>query len=127
VLNQFPRNFMHVSMLSCEYVPIFLEKFDERGFLFRIQIIAYVSNFGRLLRRQRNHLVECVLRLDGRIGLDLRHDRVWGGMGCFNSWSYADAVSLSAVSQLSLSQSKARLMSPLMEMTPHGPGIFKTK
>jgi hypothetical protein len=57
--------------------PYFLENFDERGFLFRIQIIAYVSNFGRLLRRQWNRLVECVLRLDGRIGgLDLRHDRV---------------------------------------------------
>jgi hypothetical protein len=30
---------------------------------------------------------------------------------CFNSWSSVDAVSLSAVSQLSLSQSKARLTS----------------
>jgi hypothetical protein len=29
--------------------------------------------------------------------------------------------------QLSLLQSKARLTSPLMEMTPCGPGIIKTK
>jgi hypothetical protein len=46
---------------------------------------------------------------------------------CFNYWSSTDAVSLSVVSQLSLSQSKAHLMSPLMEMTPRGPGIFKAK
>jgi hypothetical protein len=45
----------------------------------------------------------------------------------FKSWSSTDAVSLSVVSQLSLSQSKAHLTSPLMEMTPRSPGIFKTK
>jgi hypothetical protein len=45
----------------------------------------------------------------------------------FRSWSYADVVSLSVVSQLSWQQSKARLMSPLMEMTQHGPDIFRTK
>jgi hypothetical protein len=46
---------------------------------------------------------------------------------CFNSWSSTDAVSLSTVSQLSLTQSKAYLMSPLMEITPRGPGSLKTK
>jgi hypothetical protein len=45
----------------------------------------------------------------------------------FNSWSSWDSMSLSAVSQLSLSQLKAHLTSPLMETTPCGPGIFKTK
>jgi hypothetical protein len=49
VLNQFPRNSKHVSRLPCEYVPIFLEEFDEREFLFEIQIIAYVRNLGRFL------------------------------------------------------------------------------
>jgi hypothetical protein len=46
---------------------------------------------------------------------------------CFNSWSFADASNLSAVSQLSLSQLKARMMSPTMEMMTRGPGIFKSK
>jgi hypothetical protein len=46
---------------------------------------------------------------------------------CFKSQSFANAMSLLAVSQHSLSQSKARLTSPLMEMTPRGPAIFKTK
>jgi hypothetical protein len=46
---------------------------------------------------------------------------------CFNSWSFADAVSLLAISQLSLSQSNAHLMSPLIEMMTCGPVIFKTK
>jgi hypothetical protein len=64
MLNQFPRNSKHVSRLPCEDVPIFLKEFDKRKFLFRIQIIAYVSNLRRLLRRQWNHLAESVLRLD---------------------------------------------------------------
>jgi hypothetical protein len=46
---------------------------------------------------------------------------------CFNSWSSADDSSMSAVSLLSLLQSKASLMSPLMEMMPCGPHIFKNK
>jgi hypothetical protein len=46
VLNQFPMNSRHVSRLPCEYVPIFLEEFDEREFLFGIQGDAYVSNHG---------------------------------------------------------------------------------
>jgi hypothetical protein len=46
---------------------------------------------------------------------------------CFNSWSSVDAVSQLIVSELSLSQSKARLISPLMEMTPREAGIFTTK
>jgi hypothetical protein len=77
MLNQFPRNSRHVSSLSYEDVPIFLEEFDDGKFLFEIQIVAYVSNLGRLLRGQRNHLAVCVLRLDGRHGgLGLGHDRV---------------------------------------------------
>jgi hypothetical protein len=117
-------------MLPYEDANIFLEEFDKREFLFGIQTIAYVSNLGRLLRGQRNCLAECVLRLDGRLrGLGLGHDRVWGDSAkvYFNSWSSIDAVSLLVVSQLSLSQSKACLASPLMEMMPRGLGIFKTK
>jgi hypothetical protein len=77
VLNQFPRNSRHVSRLPCKDVPILLEEFDEREFLFGIQIVAYVSNLGRLLHRQWNHLAECVLQLDGCLeGLGLGHDRV---------------------------------------------------
>jgi hypothetical protein len=45
----------------------------------------------------------------------------------FKSWSSTDVVSLSTVSQLTLSLSKACLMSPMMEMTPHGPNISRTK
>jgi hypothetical protein len=109
MLNQFPRNSRHVSKQSCEDVPILLEEFDEREFLFGIQIVPNMSNLGRLLRGQQNHLTECVLRLDGCLGgLGLDHDQVWGGgdsaKACFNSWSSTDTVSLSAVSQLSLSQ-----------------------
>jgi hypothetical protein len=81
VLNQFPRNSRHVSRLSCEDVPIFLEKFDEREFLFVVQIIAYVSNLGRLLHGQRDYFAEQVLWLDAHLGgIGLRHDRVWGGL-----------------------------------------------
>jgi hypothetical protein len=41
-----------------------------------------VSNLGRLLRGQWGCHAECVLQLDGLLGgLDLRHDRVWGGLG----------------------------------------------
>jgi hypothetical protein len=79
MLNQFPSNSRHVSRLSCEDVPIYLEEFDERGFLFGIETVAYMSNLGRFLRGQRNHLAEGVLRLDGRLGLG--HDWVWGGLG----------------------------------------------
>jgi hypothetical protein len=45
---------------------------------------------------------------------------------CFNSWCSMDASNLSAISELSLLQSKARMMPPQMEMMPHDPGIFKT-
>jgi hypothetical protein len=131
VLNQFPRNSKHVSMLPCEDVPIFLEEFDEHEFLFGIQTVAYMSNLRHLLRGQQNCLAECVLWLDGRLrGLGLERDWVRGGdsaWACFNSWSSIDVVSLSVVSQLSLSQSKARLMSPLMATTPRDPSIFKTR
>jgi hypothetical protein len=79
MLNQFPRNSRHVNRLPCEDVHIFLEEFDEREFLFGIQIVAYVSNLGRFLRGQQSHLAECVLQLDGHLGLG--HDRVWWGLG----------------------------------------------
>jgi hypothetical protein len=80
MLNQFPRNSRHVSRLPYEDVSIFLEEFDEREFLFGIHIVAYLSNIGRLLRRQRNHLAECVIRLDGHLGgLSLWHNWVGGG------------------------------------------------
>jgi hypothetical protein len=61
VLNQFPRNSRHVSRLPCEDVPIILEEFDEREFLFGIQIVSYVSNLGRFLHGELNCLAECVL------------------------------------------------------------------
>jgi hypothetical protein len=51
VLYQLPRNFRHVSMFPCEDVPIFLEEFDEREFLFGIQTIPHMSNLGGLIRR----------------------------------------------------------------------------
>jgi hypothetical protein len=111
VLNQFSSDSQHVSRLPCKDVPIFLEEFDKREFLFGIQGVAYVSNLGRFLRRQRYLLAECVLRLDGRFeGLGVGHDWVRGGGGdsakaSFSSQSYAYAVNLSVVSQLSLSQS----------------------
>jgi hypothetical protein len=74
MLNQFPRNSRHVSRLPCEGVPIFLEEFDEREFLFGIQIVAYMSNLGRL-RGQQKRRAECVLWLDRRLGdLNLGHD-----------------------------------------------------
>jgi hypothetical protein len=56
--NKFPRNSRYVSKLSCKDAPIFLEEFDEREFLFRVQIIAYVSNLGRLLRGQQDSFAE---------------------------------------------------------------------
>jgi hypothetical protein len=58
VLNQFPRNSKHVSELPCEDVPILLEEFDKHKFLFGVQVIAHVSNLGRLLRGQWDHLPE---------------------------------------------------------------------
>jgi hypothetical protein len=114
MLNQFPRNSRHVSRLPCEDASIFLEEFDEREFLFGIQTIAYVSDRARLLHG----------------GLGLGHDRVWERLiqgvlqvlelcGCYEP--------IGRLIFLSLSQSKARFTSPLMEMTPHGPGIFRTK
>jgi hypothetical protein len=36
MLNRFPRDSRHVSRLPCKDVPIFLEEFDEREFLFGI-------------------------------------------------------------------------------------------
>jgi hypothetical protein len=54
MLNQLPRNSRRVSRLPCEDVPIFLEEFDEREFVFGVQIVAYVSNLGRLPRGQQN-------------------------------------------------------------------------
>jgi hypothetical protein len=56
VLYQFPRNSGHVSRLPCEYVPIFLEEFDEHDFLFWVQIIAHVSNISVILRSKGTEL-----------------------------------------------------------------------
>jgi hypothetical protein len=58
LLNKFPRNSRHVTRLPCEDVPIFLEEFDEREFLFGVQIGAYVSKLGRLLGGQLDCLAE---------------------------------------------------------------------
>jgi hypothetical protein len=64
---------------KCKDVPIFLEEFDEQGFLFVVQIVAYVSHLRRFLRGQRDCLAECVLWLDGRLGSPgLGHDQVRG-------------------------------------------------
>jgi hypothetical protein len=115
VLNQFPRDSKLVSRLPCEDVPIFLEEFDEREFLFGIQIISYVSNLRRLLRGQRNHLTECVLWLDGCLGgLGHGHDLVWGGLdqglihllklcGCRQSVSFLVALPVIVKSLLDIS------------------------
>jgi hypothetical protein len=46
VLYRFPRNYRHVSSLPCEDVLIFLEEFDEREFLFRIQTVPHMSDLG---------------------------------------------------------------------------------
>jgi hypothetical protein len=106
ILNQFLRDSRHVSMLTCKDVPIFLEEFDECEFLFGIQGVAYVSNLGRFLHKQRYLLAKCVLRLDGRFGgLGVGHDWVGGysAKDSFSSWNSANVVNLSAISQLSLS------------------------
>jgi hypothetical protein len=49
MLNQFPRNSRHISGLPCVDIPIFLEEFDEREFLFGVQVIGHVINLGKLL------------------------------------------------------------------------------
>jgi hypothetical protein len=61
MLYQFPRNSRHVSELPCEDVPIFLEEFDESEFLFGIQIVSHMSDFGGVTGRKRNCLAELVL------------------------------------------------------------------
>jgi hypothetical protein len=106
MLYQFSRNSWHVSKLSCEDIPIFLEEFDEQEFLFRIQTIPHMSDLGGLIRGQHNCLAEFVLRLDEQLGsLGLGHDRVWGdsAKAFLNSWSSAGDNSMSTISQLSRS------------------------
>jgi hypothetical protein len=79
MLNQSPRNSQHVYRLPCKDVPIVLEEFDEREFLFGVQTVAYVSHLRRFLIGQWDCLAECVLQLDGCHGsLGLAHDRVRG-------------------------------------------------
>jgi hypothetical protein len=81
MLYQFPRNTRHVSRLPCEDVPIFLDEFDEREFLFGIQTIPHMNNLGGLISVEWDRFVECVLRLDGQLGrLDLGHDLVRVGL-----------------------------------------------
>jgi hypothetical protein len=106
MLNQFPRDSRHLSKLPCKDVPIFLEEFDEREFIFGIQGVSYVSNLGRFLCRQWDLFAECDLWLDGLLGvLGIRQGWVWGDStkASFGSWSSVDAASLSVTSQLSLS------------------------
>jgi hypothetical protein len=130
VLNQLPRDSWHVSRLPCEDVPIFLKEFDEREFLFGIQSVAYVSNLGWFLHKQRDLLAECFLRLDGLFGgLGVGHDRARGGLsqglfelpkfcGCRKHVSHLVALPVTVIGSLDVS---------LMEMTPCGRDIFKTK
>jgi hypothetical protein len=65
VLYQLPRNSRHANMLSCEDVSIFIKEFNEREFLFEIQIIPLVRDFRGVTRREWNSLAELVLQLDG--------------------------------------------------------------
>jgi hypothetical protein len=61
---------------------VFLDEFDEHGFLFGVQIVTYVSNLRRFLHGQWDHFAEGVLWLDRRLGgVGLGHDRVCGGEG----------------------------------------------
>jgi hypothetical protein len=65
---QFPSNTWHVSGLSCKDVPIFLEEFDEREFLFGIRTIPDMSDLRGITREQLDCLVQHVLWLDGQFG-----------------------------------------------------------
>jgi hypothetical protein len=108
VLYQFTRNSRHVRRLPCKDVPIVLEEFDEHQFLFRIQIVPHVSDNRGLIHGEWDCLAELFLRLEGQLGsLGLMHDRVRGdsAKAFFNCWSFADANSMSTISELSLSQS----------------------
>jgi hypothetical protein len=67
MLNRLPRDSQHVNRLPCKDVPIFLEEFDEREFLFGIWTVAYMSHL-------RRSVAECVLWLHGCLGLE--HDQV---------------------------------------------------
>jgi hypothetical protein len=51
MLSQLPRKSRHVSRLSCKYLLIFLDEFDEHKFLFGIQTIVHKSNLGGLIWR----------------------------------------------------------------------------
>jgi hypothetical protein len=64
-----------------------------------------MSHLSLLIWGQRDYHAELVFRLDGHLGLG--HDQIWGysAKALFSSWSSADVVILSAVSQLSLLQS----------------------
>jgi hypothetical protein len=61
VLYQFPKNSQHVSIFPYEDIPIFLEKFDEHEFLFRIETVPQMSDLGGLIRGEWNCLAELVL------------------------------------------------------------------
>jgi hypothetical protein len=50
VLYQFSKNSQHVSIFPYEDIPIFLEKFDEHEFLFRIETVPQMSDLGGLIR-----------------------------------------------------------------------------
>jgi hypothetical protein len=66
VLGQFSRDSRHIRSLPCEYVPVILQKMDERAFLFVIQAGAddggfafitepEVNSFRLLNRSHRSH------------------------------------------------------------------------
>ena len=56
MLYQLPRNSRHVRWLPCKDVPIFLQEFDEREFLFEVQLGPNVSDLGRVLRVLQDRL-----------------------------------------------------------------------
>jgi hypothetical protein len=41
VLDQFSRGSRHIHRLPCEYIPVILQKLDERAFLFVIKVGTY--------------------------------------------------------------------------------------
>jgi hypothetical protein len=60
LLYHFPRDSWHVSGLPCEDVLIVLVEFDEREFLFGIQIASHMVNLRGVTREQLDGFVELV-------------------------------------------------------------------
>jgi hypothetical protein len=57
VLYQFPWDSWHVSRIPCKDIPIFLDEFDERKFLFRVQIVPYVHDLRGVTQEQLDNLL----------------------------------------------------------------------